>query len=105
MKLKQKSQMTGRELCDLEGIIFDVILDGGQTREAQMESFMKIIKTNGEEIVKLCYTKEDGAKIEEVNEPYRRKMLEDFPYIMEFIFETPKGDEAGKPKAQRIKRQ
>ena len=103
MILKEKSQMTGKELCDIEGLIFPIIADAEENQESQKKAFIKLINDNGIEIVKLCYTKDDGSKIEEVNEKYRFQIMQDFPHIMEFVFETPKEQE-GKPQVQRIKK-
>ena len=104
MILKQKSQMTGKELCDIEGLIFPIIADSEENKESQKKAFIGLIKDNGTEIVKLCYTKDDGSKIEEINEEYRFKVMQDFPRIMEFVFEIPKEQDEGKPQPQRIKK-
>ena len=103
MILKQKSQMTGRELCDVEGLIFPIIAKADETQKAQKDAFVELINNDGEQLVKLCYTNDDGSKIEQVNEKYRFQIMQDFPHIMEFVFETPKEAKgSGKPQVQKI---
>lgn len=110
MILKQKSQMTGRELCDLEGLIFPIISlldenkDKKQMAKAQKDAFVDLISKDGQELVKLCYTSDDGLKIEEVAEQYRFRLMQDFPHIMAFVFETTQDEKPGKPTRQNIKK-
>jgi hypothetical protein len=105
MKLKTKSQMTNRELCDIEGLIFPIIAEADGSVSNQKKAFIDLITTSGEELVKLCYTSDNGSKLEEVNEKYRFTLMQDFPIIMSFVFEeiseTPT---EGKPQPQRIKK-
>jgi len=103
MKLKQKAQMTGRELCDLEGYIFPILAGFEEDNEQEQKKvFLELINTDGEELVKLCYTKDDDSKIEEVNEAYRFTLMTDLPNILGFIMNT---DEvaAGKPQTKTKK--
>jgi hypothetical protein len=103
MKLKQKSQMTGRELCDLEGYIFPILASFDEAnQEAQKKAFLDLVKTDGEEITKLCYTKDDGAKLEEINEAYRFTLMTDLPNILSFIMKTEE-QETGKPQTKTRK--
>lgn len=103
MILKQKSQMTGQELSEIEGYIFPIIAEADEDHASQKKAFINLIKDNGEEIAKLCYTNDDGSKMEEIANKYRFQIMQDFPSIMQFVFETPKED-SGKPQPQKIKR-
>lgn len=103
MILKEKLDMADEEICDVEKLVFTAIAEAEEKEESQRKAFMRLINSNGEEIVKLCYTNEDGSKIEEVNKKFRFQVLMDFPNIMEFVFETPE-KQVGKPQPQRIKK-
>lgn len=104
MKLKNKSEMTGRQLCDLEEIVFPILLKiEGENPDPDLLS--GLIQKNGDKIVKLCYTLDNGSMIEEINEPYRMQLLQDFPNIFNFIFEEKSsGKQEQTPAPMKIKR-
>jgi hypothetical protein len=103
MKLKQKLHMTGRELCDLEGYIFPILASFDESNEEnQKKAFLDLIKSDGEELVKLCYSKDDGSKLEEINEAYRFTLMTDLPNILGFIMNTDEVT-AGKPQTKTKK--
>ena len=104
MKLKNKSQMTGRELCDLEGYVFPILSSFGEDANSQKKAFLELIKNDGENVVKLCYTKNDGSKLEEINEVYRFTLMKDMPNILGFILDTDGQQEEGKPQVKSTPR-
>ena len=93
MKLKSKNQMTGKELCDLEGIIFPMLSQFPELSKKDVKVISDFVTDNGEEIVKLCYVSDNGNAIQNVDEPYRMKLLEDFQEIISFIMDTGADDE------------
>ena len=102
MKLKSKNQMTGKELCDLEGIIFPMLSQFPELSIKDIKVMSDFIADNGEEIIKLCYVSDNGNAIQSVDEPYRMKLLEDFQNIINFIMDTGADDE-GKPEKKVTK--
>ena len=104
MKLKNKSQMTGRELCDLEGYVFPILSSFGEDADSQKKAFLELIKNDGENVVKLCYTKDDGSKLEEINETYRFALMTDMPNILSFILDIDGQQEEGKPQVKSTPR-
>lgn len=102
MKLKDKSKLTGKELCEIEGILFPLMMkrdnllaslnpndkeSQSKIAETGMSLINGLIIDHGIEIVKLCYVDDNGNEIKEVNFPFRMKLLEDMEKITAFIFE------------------
>jgi len=96
MKLKSKNNMTGKELCDLEGIIFPMLSKYPELSSKDMSVMQEFISENGEDIVKICYVSDNGNAIAAIEEPYRMKLLQDFQEIIGFIMDVEEKEE-GKP--------
>lgn len=89
MILKNKSEMTGRDLCDVEGLLFPLLASADNSTGAiEKKVVMDFVSDHGEELVYLCYTNDDGSPIEEINGAYRIRLLEDFAHITNFFMET-----------------
>ena len=88
MKLREKAQLTGKELCDLEGIVFPVMagLNENSTDKEKQEALVGMVSRRGKDIVKLCYLDEYNHKFDKVEMPYRIVLTEDMPKIIEYIF-------------------
>lgn len=88
MKLKSKSQLTGRELCDLEGIIFNYIADiNPNDAEKSKKEAVQMVNENWEDILIACYTNADGSAITDTNVPARMMILQDFDKIIGFVLD------------------
>ena len=92
--LKDKNQMTNKELKDLEAIIFPIIVEHGEDNEALKKAFVSLIKDKGEEVSKLVY-----KDIQE--EPFLFQLMQDFPNVLSYVFEA---SEQGKPQATKPQR-
>ena len=107
MKLRDKSQLTGKELCDLEGIVFPVMagLSENSTDKEKQEALIGMVAKRGKDIVKLCYLDEHNHKFDKVEIPYRMKLTNDMPKIIEYIFGKESGEDNGKKsEAMKISR-
>ena len=101
MLLKNKGQMTGRELCDVEGLLFPLLANANdKTGAIDKKVIMEFVTNSGEELALLCYTNNDGSKMTEINGAYRIKLRENFQHITEFFMEV----EEKKPTRQKTAR-
>jgi len=92
--LKEKNQMTNRELKDLEAIVFPIIVEHGEDNEALKKAFVSLIKDKGEEVAKLVYK-------DMQDEPFLFQLMQDFPNVLGYVFEAP---QEGKPQATKPQR-
>lgn len=95
MKLQDKEKLTGKELCDLEGIIFPVMasLDETSDKKDKQEALIGIVSRRGKDIVKLCYLDENNHRIEKVEFQYRMRLINDLPIIMSYVFGEQKNED------------
>ena len=102
MKLKTKAQMNGKELCELEGVIFPYLadMDGGDT-SANKKAAINMVNDNRETILRTCYLNDDGTEITDFDIPSRMTIMQDFEKILGFVL----GDAAKKPEGAKAPQQ
>lgn len=104
MKLKTKNQMTGRELCDLEGVIFPYLADMDKSDQTKAQkAAVEMVNENWEAILTACYVNDDGSKITDTNIPARMTILQDFDKIIGFVLGNDQ-EKTETKKPQQIKR-
>jgi hypothetical protein len=105
MILKTKAQMTGRELCDLEGVIFPYIADMDKADQSKArKAAVDMVNDNWELILSSCYLNDDGTVIEDTEVPARMMILQDFDKIIGFVMGTAEKKPEGGKAPQRIKK-
>jgi hypothetical protein len=105
MKLKTKAQMTGRELCNLEGVIFPYLadMDKEDQNKAKKAAF-NMVNDNWEFILSACYLNDDGSVITNTEVPTRFMILQDFDKIIGFVMGGDEKKPEGGKAPQQIKR-
>lgn len=106
MKLKTKAQMTGRELCDLEGVIFPYLADMDKEDQGKVKkAAVEMVNDNWETILTACYLNDDGTVITDTEVPARMMILQDFDKIIGFVMgsdeKKPEGVAAPRPIKRR----
>jgi hypothetical protein len=105
MKLKTKAQMTGRELCDLEGVIFPYLADMDKNdQDKAKKAAVNMVNDNWEFILSACYLNDDGTMIEDTEVPARMMILQDFDKIIGFVMGSDEKKPEGETTPRPIKR-
>jgi len=100
MIFKGIENLTGRELCDIEDMLFPYIskISEDNTDEQKKEMAVQIVTDHGIELLNICYTDDEGNDLtDETIQPYKMLILtEVIPAAITKLFG---GDtEQGKPK-------
>jgi hypothetical protein len=105
MKLKTKAQMTGRELCDLEGVFFPYLADmDKEDQNKAKKAAVEMVNDNWEFILSACYLNDDGTVITNTEVPARLMILHDFDKIIGFVMGSDEKKTEGATAPRPIKR-
>jgi hypothetical protein len=106
MVFKGIENLTGKELCEIEGMIFPYIakMNENDPMEVKKDATIEIAITHGEKIAYICYTDDKGNPLtDDTIEPYRMRVMEEvFPEVMIKLFGGDSDKGKPKPTAKRI---